>query len=52
MFASFFATVQAFSKKKKSSSKAVQSYSDLTVPGRTWKDSTAQRGGEKEYVIM
>lgn len=52
MFASFFATVQAFSKKKKkSSSKAVQSYSDLTVPGSTWKDSTAQRG-EKEYVIM
>lgn len=45
MFASFFATVQAFSKKKKKrSSKAVQSYSDLTVPGRTWKDSTA-RGG-------
>lgn len=36
---------------KQRSSEAVRSYSDLTVPGRICKDSTAQRG-EKKYVIM
>lgn len=41
MFVSFFATVQLFFKRL---SKAVKLYSDLTVPGRTWKDSSAQKG--------
>lgn len=44
MFASFFAMVRIFSNNNNVHLKLF-SHSDLTVPGKTWKDSTAQGGG-------